>query len=243
MDNIQEEFRDYIESGFSLVKTADESLSLMQEGLDEEMHSRSGAFSESVYIYYEPLREFIKGEVDDGFEVISVGLGLGYNEILSAIVAVKSNKNFEILSFEKEEVLSHLFKKRINAPSDYPIFYDLFIKKFGIDVVIKACNYLTRKCIFKKALNKASLKNIRVSSKAILFDAYSNKTSQPLWQPDFLEEFFLKCENKSFVTTYASTGNFNRALRKTGFIRDKKRLGFAKKRESTLAFKGVVKGV
>lgn len=239
MDKTQAEFRDYIESGFNLVKTADGSLSLMQEGLNEEMHSRSGAFSESLYVYHDPLKAFLKENNLGEIEVISVGLGFGYNEILVSLIAKDLNVKVSLISYEKEKVLTDLFKKRISNINDYPEFFKPYLKNFSKDQLEKAALHLLDEAevTFKEELNLETVKDLSSSSKGILFDAYCNKTSASLWTESFLKELLNKSNNPSFFSTYASTGTLNRALKEAGFIKSKKREGFAGKRESTLAFK------
>ncbi len=85
MKNDQEEFNDYLESGFEPILTKDGSFTLKKIGLVEEMHARGGALSESIFIYFYALEQFFK-ECKDGeeVEILSIGLGMGYNEILSA---------------------------------------------------------------------------------------------------------------------------------------------------------------
>ena len=71
-------------------------------GEPETMHHMGGAYSETQGIYGEILREIFphgKGSV------VSVGLGLGYIEMLVAVEAIKHNLSPKIvrtLSFESE---------------------------------------------------------------------------------------------------------------------------------------------
>jgi Uncharacterized conserved protein, COG4121 len=73
----------------------------------------------------------------------------------------------------------------------------------------------------------------------ILFDAYSSKTSQELWQEDYLTKLleYYSAEQCLFVT-YASTGRLKRALKVAHFTLHY-RPGFQGKKESTWATKNL----
>lgn len=226
MDEFQEEFLDYKEAGFDLILTQDKSPTLVQKGLGESMHSMGGALSESIFIYQNPLIEFLSNKPGD-FEVLSIGLGLGYNEILTlnAVEKMQVKADFKILTFEKEKILQELFLKRIKNPNKYVNYWSLF-------ELPKTFSNLEFKGVFdEEVLNKLEPKK-----RFIIFDAYSNKTSQNLWEEDFLESFLQTSLSGSVFTTYASTGVLNRALKKTGFVKIPKP-GFKFKRESTYAVK------
>lgn len=77
-------------SAFSFQSTEDKSLTLRvstDEGLSEAMHSLKGAFSETAYIY----GSAIEYDLSHGFRprVLSLGLGLGYVELLAVGMALK----------------------------------------------------------------------------------------------------------------------------------------------------------
>ncbi|MGH1467938.1 MAG: MnmC family methyltransferase [Bdellovibrionales bacterium] len=237
MKNDQEEFQDYIQAGFEPVQTQDGSYTLKQKGLEEEMHARGGAISESVFIYYAALKKFFEtcSEGDD-VEVLSVGLGMGYNEILTAAAYIQSKLELklEVISYETEEVLKGLFLKRLEFAKEHPVFWGAFEKEMLNPVDIKKA--LENKLDIRGSFEKESLKALKSKKRIILFDAYSNKTSESLWDEDFLKELLVKSIKGSALTTYAATGALNRALRESGF-RNLKREGFLHKRQSTLAVK------
>jgi hypothetical protein len=236
MQDDQEEFKDYVDSGFQLSLTADGSPTLTQVGLEEEMHSRGGALSESNYIYKQASELFFRNiDSERPFEVCSIGLGLGYNEILSASVVaknVKTHSRYQIRSYEKEGVLVDLFKKRIKAPHLYPRYWSLF----KIDDQGSVISLLVDHLVHAGPFGRGSLKDIKKTPRLILFDAYSNKTSEELWSQPFLEDFLGKSGDGSVFATYASTGALNRALKNSNY-RNLKKKGFLNKRESTLAIK------
>ncbi len=243
MKNDQEEFYDYRGCGFEPTRTQDGSFTLKQQGLSESMHSSGGAVSESYFIYHEALKMFFKncGEAEE-VEVLSVGLGLGYNEILTAQAQIETlnetKSSFKLIldSYEKEQDLVDLFLKRIRAPQNYKNYWRPFVEK---GLLPEEVSKLLKKSLnFKGAFGEESLKNLRNLKKIILFDAYSKQTSAELWSESFLEEVFEKCGQGSVVVTYAANSSINRPLKKAGFINLKKD-GFLGKRQSTLAIKNM----
>ncbi len=237
MKNDQEEFNDYLVNKFKPILTKDGSFTLKQIGLKEKMHALGGALSESIFIYFYALEQFFKDcRNGEEVEILSIGLGMGYNEILSAYAYLNTGLNLKltILSFEKEEKLELLFKKRLLHFDKYPLFWQPF-KAEGVEV-FKVAAFLKDNLKVNKKFDEKSLQKLNNVKRIVLFDAYSNKTSKELWREGFLKNLIIKCEKGSVFTTYAATGVLNRILKKSGF-KNLKRDGFLYKRDSTLALK------
>jgi hypothetical protein len=86
--------RDHALGQFFVVETADGSLTACF-GEGETMHSLRGAFNETVYIYGTALDRARSAatrssQLSFSPRTLSLGLGLGYVEILSAAYALKS---------------------------------------------------------------------------------------------------------------------------------------------------------
>jgi len=241
MFNVQEEFQDYIQAGFNPVLTADQTLSLQPAeafGVEQEqMHSRGGALSESLFVYFDALNLFFdQPDLAAGAIVESVGLGLGYNEVLTAVAALNKKKhNIELWSYESEKILEPLFFKRLEKPDSYPFYWSQFKQKIEFDL-LEVCSFLKRKIDLKGALNRAAVEKNEKKQRLILFDAYSNKTSESLWTPEFLKAYLATCSSGSVLSTYAATGVLKRCLEDEGF-ENLNKTGFLKKRQSTLARK------
>ena len=239
--NFQEEFSDYIEAGFVPVLTEDGSLSLQPNEAfgaeQEQMHSRGGALSESVFIYFEALDYFFNQDNQHiGKVVESVGLGLGYNEVLTFLSCSK-NKAFDVrlFSYEAERILEPLFFKRLEQPEEYPVYWKQFSDRFDFDVS-EACTFLKQKIELKGPLSEFEIEKNEKEQRIILFDAYSNKTTENLWTESFLKTYLSTCKEGSVLATYAATGVLKRKLEDCGF-KNLNKSGFLKKRQSTLAVK------
>jgi tRNA U34 5-methylaminomethyl-2-thiouridine-forming methyltransferase MnmC len=230
---------------YELVETSDQSPTLrwLASETQETMHHRGGAYSETQQIYGNPLRVSLTG---GGRSAVSVGLGLGYNEILVAIEALKNQVapgNFRLLSYESDPFL-HFLTWVQNTETEY--VYDEIFQFFNESNKPEAKNWLRES--FKLGawkLEGALLEDFSLSEtyELILYDAFSAKTSPHLWQEEFLSRFFeVACSAKSQISTYACMGPLKRALRKNGFqlvIRD----GFQSKRNSTLGIRGFDSGL
>ncbi|MCB9072038.1 MAG: hypothetical protein H6623_00330 [Bdellovibrionaceae bacterium] len=222
--------------------TGDGSPTLRLPPTWEPMHALEGAFTETLYIYQPTIAQAL--EIVKCPRILSIGLGLGYNEILTVCEALKADRLHLFLdSYESVEQLQTQFTSWIyDSPSLLTDIYDDIAQRFANHYQIDPQQI---KKILQHWLNEKQLvlhSAITATSRfqtshGILFDAFSSKSSPELWTEDFLDSFltFTK-ETPCFLSTYACKGNLTRALRKHGFSVEK-RAGFGKKRESTFAHK------
>lgn len=206
------------------------------------MHSRDGAFSETLYIYQPVLDSLVafSGEA----QILSLGLGIGYNEILCACFEIKNpNCKLKIFSYESVSFLrdsfSSYFLRREASPLDqvYTSIINLCAKHFNLSIesiVTQLNRMMNRKdLIFRGALNQNNQPHEKFNG--IFYDAFSSNTSPELWTEEFLNSFIKNnTSNPCCLSTYAATGKLKRALIDSGF-EVQARDGFANKRESTLA--------
>lgn len=231
---------------YEMVATADQSPTLRWLGSEtqETMHHRGGAYSETQQIYGEPLRNSLKS---GGRSAVSVGLGLGYNEILVALEATQngiSPSEFHLLSYESDPFLKEHFLHWLHN-TENSLIYDEIFQFFQSPSKLQVKAWLAEALkIGNWQLQGALNEDFKVSRKydVIFYDAFSSKTSPHLWQESFLSHFFSEiCSSNSQVSTYACTGGLKRALKQNGFeivIRE----GFQSKRNSTLGIKSSSEG-
>ena len=235
---------------FQFVTTEDGSLSarigapgLPQEQCSEAMHSLRGAFSETVYIYGTAIQRALSS----GFEarILSMGLGLGYVELLSAALALKTNREISGESFEIVPELRDYFRAWLfenDVPRDFHEAYDSICKRTS--ETIGGVDAMTVKSEFARAVREGRWV-IRHALDAntefahpfgcICFDAFSSKSTPDLWNEEFLREFLKKTSApRSVLSTYACTGALKRALKAENFVITI-REGFSSKRDSTFA--------
>lgn len=204
------------------------------------MHHRGGAYSETQLIYGDPLRISIKG---GGRRFLSLGLGLGYNEILVAVECLRhgiSPRQMQLLSFESEEALRSGFIQWLQGQGDE--IYDLVAGFFAFDI-LKIKHFLLQalenhQWQLRHALDESSLSLLDSDFNCIFYDAFSSKTSPQLWTEEFLNLFFAKaCSEISVVSTYACTGALKRSIKNQGFELLLKP-GFNGKRLRTMGIRG-----
>ncbi len=218
------------------------------EAPSEAMHSLRGAFSETVYIYGAALNR----ASHEGFpeRVLSMGLGLGYVELLASAVALKAGRKLEGESFEIIPELRDYFKAWVtregDCPEDFAKAYDDICARTAKEVLGDENKANDVRSSFNAALEADAWflrHDLNPETRfahpfgVICFDAFSSKSTPDLWTEDFLLEFLKKAAAPNCVlSTYACTGSLKRALKSEGFeitIRE----GFSSKRDSTFAIR------
>ena len=223
------------------------SLMLCSDGeRGESMHHSGGAWSETDYIYGKPLRLVfarIKAPC-----ILSVGLGLGYNEFLVAKIAHENNQSFQILSFESVQELRESFLSWIKqAPlsAEIQATYDQMAS-----FVCHNDNLLIEE--LKKILRDAYNAGQWVLADSLtqefkpkgcfhiaLYDAFSGKTSPQLWEESFLIQFIQAYSDSDFIfSTYACRKSLKDAFQGTQ-LKFIQRDGFLGKRNSSIGLKGL----
>jgi hypothetical protein len=248
-------------TNFDLEWTADSSPTLRLIGRHlkdpeknaESMHHSGGAASETVYIYGQATTWVLKKEnLQKPIRICSVGLGLGYNEILIALLVYHEKTQICVDSFEIDPELKTSWMNWIFEPLENQKFdrkknqiYDRIflilseILKLQIDVkdfkIFLQQSYDSAKWTLKDELNSDKIPHGSCYH-LCLFDAFSQKTSGELWTEEFLNAFISQSLNKEFclLATYACTGLLSRTLKHHNFKVTKKP-GFNGKRDSTWA--------
>ena len=225
---------------FKNLTTADGSPTLSLPPTWEPMHSLESAFSETQYIYQPTVELAFTQSPSPGF--LSLGLGLGYNEILITCESIGQKKQPAwVRSFELVPELRDFFKAWIQRDSSplntvYDQIVNLYANKYQIsetEILEQLKNFLAKGILSIEG--PISLQTDLSATNGILFDAFCAKTSPELWTAEFLHDFFKRTAgNPCCMSTYACTGELRRALAAAGFIVEKRK-GFANKRDSTFA--------
>ena len=219
---------------FTILETADGSPTLLLPE-SQPMHSLEGAFSETLEIYA-PVAE--KGLELPSPHFLSLGLGLGYNEIMTAAMALKAGKkDWALHSFEALPELTEAFKGWLEEGQNSALSpcYENILQRFSQSFSVNS-EEVKRELLriqFHGAIgpeNKTGL-----AYQGIFYDAFSSDTDPHLWTAEHLESFLKSfCAKECYLSTYASTGDLKRSLKSNNFkVQTKK--GFGKKRESIFA--------
>lgn len=230
---------------FHFLQTDDGSPSLKLAADAEAMHSSKGAFAETVYIYGHAISTTLEKKLSPSF--FSLGLGLGYNELLTAALLLKHKidltqvygESFELVPELTENFLSWLEGNLVD--DSFKNAYDQITNLCSAHVSVGTSEikdalltlYRIKNWKFDGPLNEATEFTQKFS--CFLFDAFSSKTSPDLWNEEFITKFLETASAKNAIlATYACTGSLKRALLKNQFDVEI-RAGFAGKRESTFA--------
>lgn len=233
---------------YEIVQTADGSPTfrdLESQNL-ETMHHSGGAYQETQLIYGNAVR-FALSCGSRSF--LSVGLGLGYNEILIAHECLKNEINFDkvnMLTFESEMQLKEDFLSWLRG--DGQGIYNQVCGFFSSPPQAIR-NWLLQAFESQSWILEGALKSgfdgdsenrfsNNLKSNCIFYDAFSSKTSPDLWTEDYLNRFLGQFAAKECIfSTYACTGSLKRSL-KTNSFQLFLLPGFGGKRLRTTAIRG-----
>ncbi len=217
-----------------------------EDGYIEKMHHSGGALSESLFLYGEAFDlACAKGWP---LRVLSVGLGLAYNELIAFAKTPESQLNeLHIHSFETDAELSGGFANWLNSDTPESQLGLLYEEVLGLVASAHSLEPSELKSRAKDAWRAGRFKlHGRFPEEAhglepfnvVFFDAFSSKMSPELWLETAMFETFSKLlAPRCVLTTYAATGALNRVLRQLQFdLVDKP--GFQGKRQCTLAIRG-----
>lgn len=243
-----------------LIETADGSWSLRLGTscgeMTEPMHSSKGAWSETLEIYEPALKDSLQFiRPGKNWRVASVGLGLGYNEILAAGMSLRHGyepSQVSIVSFESRQELTEAFKSYFqnstpaSSPNQIaPVYDDILIRTarfFNLDqrhLQDFICKLVHEQRLdFRQEITidllRTAVPDLKVCD-CLLFDAFSPSSSPDLWNPELLQLMVETLAGPECIfVSYASRTVLKKVLKENGF-RLQKKAGFAGKREATFA--------
>lgn len=191
------------------------------------------------------------------FKAFSLGLGLGYVEWIMALECLKREVDFEIHTYELEDSLKRLFLQNVHSHESEAFAYlrphllkDYSWEEFALGLNVLKHNFSETNLgdesqapvlILNGALDFHTVEQVKNPCHLILYDAYSSKSQNELWEEQMLSGFLKSFADENFCVfaTYASTSTLKKALKNKGFELELKK-GFARKRESILAFKKTI---
>ena len=245
---VQEAERDFL-----LAETLDGSWTVSLPTPDgaraERMHHPAGALTETCQIYGTAIGAMLELTQGSPLRVLSVGLGLGYVELLAAAMFFGRGRAdaLELVSLESDPFFRDRFGNWLAGGFDsetFPFATLNHIEAITMGVIglhpkelslRKYLGDLRREGRFHLLGDIRKLDEDTGRFHLILFDLFSSKTNQELWTEDFIRSFVeARAQGSCIFASYASTGNLKRGLRANGFQLNPLP-GFAGKRETTLA--------
>lgn len=219
------------------------------KGYGEAMHNLKGAFSETLYLYWPVLQKAFNWPLPT-LRLLSVGLGLGYIELLAAGFALQkaSPPDWQMVSYESEEFLRKEFlawlKNKVPHQQPWIRLHEIYehILQLVSEHTMGSAKAIKDQLLTMHEnehwqLEGALCPNMNSPLKfhGIFYDAFSAHTSPDLWQEANLFHILQQyAADPCVLATYASTGALKRNLKKLHF-EIKTIPGFGGKRQSTLA--------
>jgi tRNA U34 5-methylaminomethyl-2-thiouridine-forming methyltransferase MnmC len=197
---------------YSLVETADGSYSLYSDEDGESMHTKAGAYDESVRKHVELSRLIEKSKKRKKLRVLDVGFGLGYN-ILALMQTVK-NCPVEIVSLEYDGSIAEWLDK-ISFGDERDADYAVIKKAFHAGYAEK--DDFSIKVIIGDA--RKSVSDLALAGElfdAVFQDPYSPSKNPELWTLDYFFIIAKLMNDSAVLTTYSSAVQVRRAMIEAG---------------------------
>lgn len=199
---------------------------------------------EDFFIQYSLNSHLLQAQSD--CRVLSMGFGLGYNELIFANWALENDIDINKLSldsFELDENLYLAFNEWLELkekPTE--TIYDKILSSLFSEIT----SYEPTKQLLKTMLSRKTWRQNKAMTvdslsiekySVILYDAFSSKTDPDLWSFNFLDKILkFHTQGCCVFSTYACKGELKRVLEANNFI-FVKRPGFKGKRDASLAFR------
>lgn len=192
--------------------TADGSVTLYREDIDEHYHSVKGALAESRRVYLELGWEAAAASRKK-VTVFEVGFGTGLNAALTALAADSEQVTTTYFAVElyplpadiisrlsplRGEEYGHYFKKVNGAEWDKPVEFSPFftLNKINADL-----------------LSMQLPRGIDV----VYFDAFAPEKQPQMWSESIFRRLFEAMNGGALLTTYCAKGSIRRMLQDIGF--------------------------
>ena len=170
------------------------------------MHNLKGALSESLYIYQPVIAHSWEGGPFKS--MLSVGLGLGYNEMIVAAEAIRGAwTSYYLESFESQDLLRDLLLDWLRGESHNGVHNLLsqgLCRHYQLDPEEVRCFLLRALELGHWKIRGAidSDTQFECPFNGLLFDAYSSKTSPELWDRRVSGRSFVECHSTKLCFEY-----------------------------------------
>ncbi|MBD5224395.1 MAG: tRNA (5-methylaminomethyl-2-thiouridine)(34)-methyltransferase MnmD [Bacteroidales bacterium] len=193
--------------------TADGSVTLYRDDIDEHYHSVKGALAESLHVYLDlGWRRF--ASCHDAVRVFEVGYGTGLNAALTAVAAAEASVPTAYFSVELYPVAPELTERLYHdQASEYASCFKMVNEaEWGINTDINPW-FVLRK-MEDNLLTMEIPRNIDV----VYFDAFAPEKQPEMWTEHVFGKLYRAMAPGGILTTYCAKGAVRRLLQKVGFV-------------------------
>ena len=200
-----------------LFKTADGSMTIHLPEIDEQYHSKHGAFQEAKHVFIKMgLQHLINRNENQPISILEIGFGTGLNCLLTFFEAQKSNLNIDYVGIEAYPVSLNEWKAMdygnlLNVEGATTIYNKIHQIEWEKKIPIEASFLLKKEEKKFEAITDDSIYNL------IYFDAFGARVQPELWTETIFELMYKALKTKGVLVTYAAKGSVRRAMQAVGF--------------------------
>lgn len=216
----------------NIQQTADGSVTIYLEGIDENYHSKHGAIQEAQHVF---IKNGLIHAKKEKLSILEIGFGTGLNAFLTLIEATKNNRQIKYTGVEaypisSEEIQALNFVEVLNASA--------FLNDFN---AIHQCCWEEENAInphfslLKKQLRFEDIKDENLYD-LIYFDAFGFRVQPELWSEDIFKRMYKALKHGGVLVTYACRTPIKKAMETARFVTEKL-VGPPGKREMLRAIK------
>lgn len=196
--------------------TADGSVTLYRDDLDEHYHSVKGALAESRHVYIDlGWRKF--AATHPAVRVFEVGFGTGLNAALTACAALDAGIKTDYFAAELYPIANELTRILTSQQSDD------YIREFER---VNAAAWNTPVCISPHfTLHKITADLLTMtlpeSIDVVYFDAFAPEKQPEMWDEAVFRAIYNAMSPGGILTTYCAKGAIRRLLQHVGFLTER----------------------
>lgn len=212
------EFNETVMTNVSLniETTADGSVTVYRDDLDEHYHSVKGALAESRHVYLN-LGWRKCADRHARVRVFEVGFGTGLNAALTAKAALEAGVMTDYHSIELYPITAELSDVllRMQSSEYYGEYRDVNSAEWGKGIEINSCFVLHK--IKGNLLTAVVPEGINV----VYFDAFAPEKQPEMWSEAVFRKLYDAMVPGGILTTYCAKGVIRRLLEQTGFVTER----------------------
>jgi len=199
-----------------IIKTKDNSKTLLIPEMNETYHSTNGAIAESKHIYIEHGLKLLLNK-NESIHIFEMGFGTGLNAILTLDFSLNNNLFINYTTIEKfpitnQEIIELNYTETLGLNALKESYDSLHQSTPNQQLIINEQ--------FSFIKHHQDIKTIVLPNNTydiIYFDAFAPQHQPDLWTIEILQKMYDSLAINGFLITYCAQGQFKRNLKSIGF--------------------------